>query len=67
MANQKSSSVRLRVEGAPLDHLNGLSDQLGLSRTQIVTLLIETATAQDIANALVHRKVESNQKIQKKN
>lgn len=61
MANDKSSSIRIRVEGDALDRLNVLSQQFRLSRTQIVTLLVESVSEQDVANAMLSRTIDTNQ------
>lgn len=55
MADDKQSSIRIRVEGDALVRLNELSDQFRLSRTQIVTLLVETVSKEDVAKALLQR------------
>lgn len=55
MSDSKQSSIRIRVEGEALSRLNALSDQLRLSRTQIVALLVETVPEEDIVKALLGR------------
>lgn len=51
----KKPSIRIRVEGHALVRLNILSKQFRLSRTQLIALLVEEISEQDIANAMLHQ------------
>lgn len=61
VGSKNQTSTRIRVEGEALLRLNELSDQFRLSRTQIVALLVETATDTELANALLDQSETSKQ------
>jgi len=64
MGKSRHSSVRIRVEGTALDRLNELSSQFRLSRTQLVTVLMETVTDQQVIEALLeHPQEDKGEKV----